>query len=56
MIQDKVNYAVSEREDRLTDVATIKDNELYWDVLGCNWATLSSNRLYWAVLSCTGLY
>ena len=23
--QDKVNYAVSEREDRVTDVATIKE-------------------------------
>ena len=31
--QDKVNYAVSEREDRVTHV------------LDCNWAVLSSNRL-----------
>ena len=31
--QDKVNYAVSEREDRVTDV------------LDCNWAAPSSNRL-----------
>ena len=37
--QDKVNYAVSEREDRVTDLTTFnKDDGLYSDVLGCNWA------------------
>ena len=32
--QDKVKYAVSEREDRFDNVN--KDDWLYWDVLGCN--------------------
>ena len=36
--QDKVNYAVSEREDRGNRFDNVnKDNGLYWDVLGCNW-------------------
>ena len=51
--QDKVNYAVSEREDRVTDVTPLTRMTA---VLGYNWAVLSSNRLYCAVLSCTGLY
>ena len=38
--QDKVNYAVSEREDRVTDVAT------FMRMTGCT-------RMYWAS---TGLY
>ena len=55
--QDKVNYAVSEREDRVKDFDKVdKDVRLYWDVLGCNWAEKGCNRLYWAVLSCTELY
>ena len=40
--QDKVNYAVSEKEDRITDVTTVTG---WRAVLECNWA----------VLSCTGL-
>ena len=42
--QDKVNYVVSEREDkgnRCDDVN--KDDGLHWEVLGCNWA---ANGLY----------
>ena len=37
--QDKVNYAVSEREDRVTDVTTLTRmtglTGMYWAVLGC---------------------
>ena len=40
--QDKVNYAVSEREDRVTDLTTLTR------MTGCT-------GLCWAVLGCTGL-
>ena len=33
-----------------------KDDGLYSDVVGCNWALLSCTELYLAVLGCTGLY
>ena len=45
-IQDKVNYAVSEMEDRVTDVTTIKGLR----------AVLECTGLYLTVLGCTGLY
>ena len=32
-----------------------KDNGLYWDVLGCNWAALGSTGLAWTVVDCTGM-
>ena len=33
--QDKVNHAVSEREDRVTDLTTLtKDDVLYWAATG----------------------
>ena len=35
--QDKVNYAVSERQGNRFDNVN-KDDKLYLDVLGCNWA------------------
>ena len=54
--QDKVNYAVSEREDRVTGASTL--TRLYWAVLSCIglcWAVLGCTGLYRAVLGCTGL-
>ena len=37
-----------------------KDDGLYWDVLGCNWAAtglqLGCTELQWGVVDCTGLY
>ena len=65
--QDKVNYAVSEREDIVTDLTMLTRmtgctgmfwaaTGLYWDVLGCNWAVLSCTELFWAVQGCTGLF
>ena len=69
--QDKVNCAVSEREDRVTDVMTLTRMtgctglqlgctelyELYWAVLtGLYWDVLGFTWLYLAVLACTGLY
>ena len=67
--QDKVNYAVSEREDRVTGATTLTRmagyicavlscTRLYWALLGCSelyGAVLSYVRKYWAVLDCTGL-
>ena len=61
-LQDKVNYVVSEREDRVTGATMLTRMagckkctglqlccaELYWDVLGCT-------GLYWTVPSCIGL-
>ena len=53
--KDKVNYAISEREDRVTDVTMLKRmigcSGLYWAVLGCN-----CNGLKWAFKNYTGLY
>ena len=50
--QDKVNYAVSEREHRVTDVTTLMRmtgcSGMYWAVLDCTW-------LWWAIMGCTGL-
>ena len=40
--QDKVNYAVSEREDRVSDLTTLTR------MTGCT-------GMYWALLDCTGL-
>ena len=60
--QDKVNYAVSEREDRVTGVTTLTRMTgcigMYWAVLGCTglfWAVWGCTELYWDVLGCTGL-
>ena len=45
--QDKVNYAVSEREDNCNRFDNVnKDYGLYWDVLGCDWDLLSCNGVY----------
>ena len=33
-----------------------KDDRLYWDVVGCNWAITGCTRLYLAIVGCTGLY
>ena len=40
--QDKVNYAVSEREDRQTDLTTLTR------MTGCS-------GIFWAILSCNGV-
>ena len=51
--QDKVNYAVSEREDMVTGATTLTRMAgcigMYWAVLGCT-------GLFWAVWGCTELY
>ena len=55
--QDKVNYAVSEREDRDNGEDDVnEDGRLQRNLLGCNCAALSCTGLYWNVLGCTGLY
>ena len=40
MQEDKVNYAVSEREDRVTGATTLMRmagcNGMYWAVVGCS--------------------
>ena len=44
--QEEVNYAVSEREDGVTGVRTLRGcSGFYWDVLGCNWAVMDSSGL-----------
>ena len=55
--QDKVNYAVSEREDRVTDLTTLTR------MTGCTGMFLAATRLQlgctelqWGVIDCTGLY
>ena len=48
--QDKVNYAVSEREDRETGATTLTR------MTGYICAVLSCTGLYWNVLGFTGLY
>ena len=60
--QDKVKYAVSEREDGVRGETILKMmmgcTGLYRAVLGCTglyWAVLDCIGLYWAVLGCTGL-
>ena len=49
-VQDKVKYAVSEREVRVTDLTMLTMMKgcsgLYWTVVGCKGCT----GLYWAVL------
>ena len=56
--QDKVNYAVSEREDGVMSLTTLTRMTgcagMYWDVFGS--AGLSCTGLYWTVLGSTGLY
>ena len=57
--QDKVNYAVSEKEHRVTDLTTLTRmtgcTGMFWAATGLYWAAMGCNRLYWAVLSSTGL-
>ena len=48
-IQDKVNYAVSEREDRVTGVTTLTR------IAGCNGMYWAAAVLCRAVLGCTGM-
>ena len=59
MQQDKVNYAVSEREDRETGATTLTRmagcTGMYWAATVLCWAVLGSTGMYWAVLGCTGL-
>ena len=44
--QEEINFAVSEWEDGVTGVTTLRGcNGLYWDVLGRNWAVMDSSRL-----------
>ena len=46
MLREQVNYAVSEREDGVTGVRTLRGcSGFYWDVLGCNWAVMDSSGL-----------
>ena len=51
--QDKVNYSVSEREDRVTDLTTLTRMTA---VLGCSGLQLGCTELQWGVIDCTGLY
>ena len=52
--QDIENYAVSEREERVTEVALLTRmtgcTGMYWAAtglqLGCNWAVLNCNGVY----------
>ena len=57
--QDKVNYAVSEMEVRVTDLTTITRMTgcawMYWAATGLYWAVLGCTGLYWTALGCTGL-
>ena len=65
--QDKANYAVSEREDRVTGPTTLTRmagcNEMYWAATVLCLAVRGFTRMYWAatvlcraVLGCTGMY
>ena len=47
--QDKVNYAVSEKEDGVTGV------KLLMRMMGCTRMYWSTTELYWAVLDSNGL-
>ena len=51
--QDKVNYAVSEREDGVTDLTTLRRmtgcTGMYWAVLGSN-GVLDFTRLHWDLI------
>ena len=53
--RDKVNYAVSEREHRVTDLTTLTRmtncTGMFWAATGLYLAAMGCNRLYWAVLS-----
>ena len=60
--QDKVKYAVSEKEDGVRGETILKMmmgcTGMYWAVLGCTglyWAALGCTRVYWNELGCTGL-
>ena len=59
-IQDKVNSAVSEREDRVTDLTTLTRMTgcigMFWAATGLYRAAMVCSRFNWAVLSCTGLW
>ena len=44
------NYAVSEREDRVTDLTTLTR------ITGCTGMYWAANGLYLAPMGCTGLY
>ena len=48
--QDKVNYAVSEREDRVTDLTTLTR------MSGCTGMFWAATGLQLGVIDCTGLY
>ena len=55
--QDKVNSAVSEREDRVTGATRMADcDEMYWAAFVLCLAVLCATGMYWAVLCCTGLF
>ena len=55
--QDKVNYAVSQREDRVTDLTTLTrmtgSTGMFWAATGLQ---LGCTELQWGVIVCTGLY
>ena len=55
--QDKVNYAVSEREDRVTDLTTLRRRSgcigMYWAVLGST-GVLDLTRLHWDLIGWGG--
>ena len=57
--QDKVNYAVSEKDHRATDLTTLTRmtgcTRMFWAATGLLGAAMGCNRLYWAILSSTGL-
>ena len=58
--QDKVNYAVSDREDRVTGATMLTRmagcNRMYWAATVLCWAVLGVTGMYWAVLGCTELF
>ena len=55
----KVNYAISERQDRITDATTLTRmvgcNEMCCNCAVLHWAVLEYAGLYWAVLDCSEL-
>ena len=51
-VQDKVNYAVSEKEHRVTNLTTLTRMTA---VLGCSGLQLGCTELQWGVIDCTGL-
>ena len=53
--QDKVNYAVSEREYRVTDLTMLARVTSCTGML-CSGLQLGCTELQWGVIDCTGLY